>query len=1032
MRANIDRWLVTCLVVWALSPNWVVGQEKLSFEQHARPVLKAYCLDCHGGGEKLRGGLDLRLRRFLVAGGDSGASVVPGKPAESLLIQRMKSGQMPPGEKKVPPEQIALLEKWIASGAGTTRAEPEKLAPGIDITPEERAYWFFQPLKRPLPPAYAATERVRTPIDAFILARLRDKKVGFMPDADRLTLARRASMDLLGLMPSPAELDTFLRDASPTAYEQFLDRLLASPHYGERWARHWLDVAGYADSDGNGNDDTPRPYAYKYRDWVVRALNQDLPLNQFLIEQVAGDELVARPWNNLTAEQANRLAATGFLRMAPDTSPGMRGEAQTMTANQMVADAVKTFSSAVLGLSVGCAQCHDHRYDPIPQADYFRLRAIFEPALDINHWREPSQRLVSLYTDADRARAAAVEAEAQKMRVVLEARRTKLIHAAVERELAKFPEPKRAQLKAAYFAAKRTPEQTKLLEAHPSVNINGGVLYQYDEKGANEIKAEEAKIAAKLAEKPVQDFVSVLDEMPGVVPVMKVHYRGDPRQPKQEVQPGDLTIAAPDGKRFELPPSAKPGASSGRRLAYATYLTNGKHPLVGRVLANRLWLHHFGRGLVDTPGDFGLLGLRPSHPELLDWLADELVARGWSLKQMHRLIMLSTVYRQSSRRDGTSAAIEDALYPRYPLRRLDAEALRDRVLQVSGRLDPRFYGPAVPVIDDGSGEAVPEGDSGRRSLYLQVRRSQPVSLLNAFDAPAMTPNCDRRTNSTAATQSLMLMNGTFLLKQAETLANRVAAETPTDFASPLGDPVELARAASAWSYGYGGLDEKDRRVVQFTQLPHWTGSSWQGGATLPDAKTDWAMLHAQGGHAGSGLHRAAIRRWKSPFDGVVTLRGTLQHPAPAGDGVRGRIVSSRLGVLGEWHVHNRKQPFALEKVSVQRGDTIDFVADCFRTVETDSFVWTIQIEGPTLAQRWDSVADFQGPAGPSLARQIAFAWQTVYHRPIAADEMALAVKFAGKQLIALRQRGASGNAERQVLTNLCQQLLGSNEFLYVD
>jgi len=314
----------------ALLSSRASADEPLTFEQHVRPILKAYCLDCHGAGEKLKGGLDLRLKRLAEKGGKSGTVLVVGDPGKSLLVQRMKSGEMPTTQKKVPAEMIAVVEQWIASGALARRTEPMTLPLGIDITPEERAYWFYLPLKRVEPAKFASSDRVRTPIDAFVLMKLREKTLSLQDDADRLTLIRRVSLDLLGLPPSQTEIDAFLTDTAPDAYEKLLDRLLASPHYGERWARHWLDVVGYADSNGDGVADTPRPYAWKYRDYVIRSLNADKPLDQFVIEQLAGDEL------------------------APP----------------------------LLGLTVGCAQCHDHRYDPIPQADYFRLRAILEPAFN--------------------------------------------------------------------------------------------------------------------------------------------------------------------------------------------------------------------------------------------------------------------------------------------------------------------------------------------------------------------------------------------------------------------------------------------------------------------------------------------------------------------------------------------------------------------------------------------------------------------------------------------------------------------------
>src|SRR5579884_1251185 len=393
------------------APPAVADDTEVTFEQHVRPIFKVYCLDCHGGGEKVKGKLDLRLRRFAVRGGKSGPALLPGDAASSRLLKRLKAGEMPPGEKKVPAEQIAVLERWIAAGAPARRDEPATLPPGIDITPEERAYWFYQPIRRVEPPQFPAADRVRTPIDAFVLAKLRAGGLSFNADADRRTLLRRASLDLIGLPPTQREIDQFLADPSENAYERMIDRLLASPHYGERWGQHWLDVVGYADSNGDGAQDTPRPYAWKYRDYVIRSLNADKPLDRFLIEQLAGDELVPRPWTNLKPEQIKLLTATGFLRTAPDgTSSGGSAEAQ-----QQVADTLKIVSSSLLGLTVGCAQCHDHKYDPIPQADYYRLRAVFEPAFDPAHFRRPAQRLVSLYSEADRARAAAVEAEAAKM-----------------------------------------------------------------------------------------------------------------------------------------------------------------------------------------------------------------------------------------------------------------------------------------------------------------------------------------------------------------------------------------------------------------------------------------------------------------------------------------------------------------------------------------------------------------------------------------------------------------------------------------
>jgi len=814
----------------------------VSFERDVRPVLKAYCIDCHGGGEKLEGGLDLRLRRFVVKGGNGGAAVVPGHPKGSLLLQRLRMGTMPPTEKKVPPEQVAVIERWIAAGAPTSRVEPASLPPGMDITPEERAYWFFQPLRRPAVPAFGPQDRVRTPVDAFVLQRLREKGLGFAPEADRLTLIRRVAFDLTGLPPTPDELAAFTADAAEGAYERMVERYLASPHYGERWGRHWLDVAGYADSEGNGSDDTPRPYAYKYRDYVIRSLNADKPWDRFLVEQLAGDELVPKPWTGLPPTQLDPLIATGFLRTAP--VPGNDAEA----ANQALGDTLKIVSSSLLGLSVGCAQCHDHRYDPIPQSDYFRLRALFEPALDPARWRPPGQRLLSLYTEADRKRAAEVEAEAARLQAAYNEKQARMVEAALEAELAKFPEDQRAALRAAVKApsAQRTPEQQKLVAVNPKLLITPGVLYQYNQAAADELKKDADAIAAKRAQRPPEDFVSLLDEPGGEPPVTRLFHRGDYRQPKQPIAPGDLTIAAPEGGRYDIPADDPALPGTGRRLAWARHLTSGSHPLVGRVLVNRVWLNHFGRGLVDTPGEFGRLGVPPTHPDLLNYLAAAFTAPaagnsggeglGWSLKGLHRLIMHSTTYRQASTAPRSRAVDSDgSLYSRFPLRRLDAESLRDRMLAAAGRLDRTQFGPPVPLAEDAVGQVAAQGDSARRSIYLQVRRSRPVSFLVAFDAPVVTLNCERRQATTSAPQALMLMNSDFTLTQARHFAERVRKE------APAGPPE---RVALAWRIAYCRevTPEESAAALRFLARAPERVRAAPGGDKLTPDQVDLAAL----------------------------------------------------------------------------------------------------------------------------------------------------------------------------------------------
>ncbi len=803
---------LACAAPWARADD---AAGKLTYEQHIRPILKANCFRCHGGEEKTEAGLDLRLRRLIATGGESGPAIVPGNRAESLLYQRVESGEMPRSERKLSTADVALIGDWIDGGARTAREEPETLEPGLAITPQERAFWSFQPIPRSVPiPSFTSSDRARTPIDAFVARRLREKELSFSPDAPRAVLLRRAYFDLIGLPPSREELAHFLADSDPQAYERAIDRLLDSPHYGERWGRYWLDVAGYADSDGYTSADTVRPFAYKYRDYVIRSLNADKPLDEFIIEQLAGDELTDGDFAKLTPEKIEKISATGFLRMSADgTATG--GIDQDLARNQVMADTIKIVTTSLLGLSIGCAQCHDHRYDPIPQADYYRLRAVFEPAYDWKNWRTPAQRLVSLWTDADRAKAAEVDAEAAKVRAERNAKQAVYMEEALDKELTKYDDELQGALRLAYKtpADKRTAEQKRLLELNPSVNLSPGVLYQYLPKAAEELKKFDAEIAKIMAKKPFQDFIPVLNEQPDKVPATYLFHRGDHQQPGDEIAPGGLTVCAPPGERLEIAPNDPQLPTTGRRLALARWITGPQNPLTARVLVNRVWMNHFGRGLVDTPADFGATGQAPSHPRLLDWLARDFVENGWKLKRLHKLIMTSTAYRQSSARDEQKAAIDsdDRLYWRMPVRRLDAEALRDRILAASGVLNLQMFGPPVPVKEDAVGQVVvgvdapaagsdvPIGhEAFRRSVYVQARRSQPLAMLHVFDQPVMETNCERRVVSTVATQSLMLMNSDFILRQAGYFAARIRKLA-------AGDPP--LQVQTAWQLAFGRAPE---------------------------------------------------------------------------------------------------------------------------------------------------------------------------------------------------------------------------------
>jgi hypothetical protein len=1044
-----DSMIGRILAVLTMCASSVLGaDEPPTFERDIRPIFRAHCYDCHGATDDVEGSLDLRLVRFMQAGGDSGAAIVPGKPDESLLLERIRNGEMPPGEAKVSAAEVATLQQWIAAGAPTARPEPETIGPGLQILPEERAWWAFQPIERPQVPEFPAEARVRTPVDTLLLAAM-PEGLKFSPDADRRTQMLRICFDLTGLPPTPERMRQFLADESPDAYERLVNELLDSPHYGERWGRHWLDVAGYADSEGRTNADAVRSWAWKYRDYVVRSFNVNKPFDRFLHEQLAGDELAGPIKGDLTPEQIELLSATGFLRMAADGTGS--GDNSEEARNQVMADTLQIVSTSLLGLSVACAQCHDHRYDPISHTDYFAMRAVFEPALDWKTWRTPPQRLISLATQAEREQAAQIEQEAQAVAQEKAEKQKQYMAEALDKELEKYEQPLRDELRTAYETAEkdRTPEQQALLKKHPSVNITPGVLYQYNQAAADDLKTYDAKIAEIRAKKPAEQFVRAVTEPAGHAPETKLFHRGDHRQPKQVVEPAALTVLCAEDEYVRFPADDPELPTTGRRLAFARWLTGPDNPLTARVLVNRIWLHHFGRGLVETPADFGRLGATPTHPKLLDWLASEFMTQGWDLKHLHRTIVLSTAYRQSSLRDPEMAAIDDGnrYYWRKDVIRLDAEVLRDRVLAVSGELDITQFGPPVPVKDGENGQAIVDGANTRRSLYIQQRRSQPVSILQAFDAPVMTVNCERRPSSTVATQSLMLMNSQFALEHALTLARRILDGEGPASSEVVSDellavlPEIASPPAPLWQFGYGGYDESSPQV-RFTPLPHWEGGTWQGGPERPDPTLGWVLLNATGGHTGNNPDYAAIRRWTAPASGEVRIAGTLQHPSENGDGVRGRIVSSRTGLAGEWIAQHGQVETAAENLTVEVGDTIDFITDCRQDVNSDSFGWSVTItltpaDGEPIASKSD--AGFHGPvpsAQPLTLQQLAQAWEAAYARPPSAEELSLGVQFVNRQYAEMQQRprelpdGVS--VPQQVLANLCQVLLTSNEFLYID
>lgn len=1033
------RLCPTLVAILAINPS---RADELTFEQHVRPILREYCLDCHGATESLEGSLDLRLVRMIVKGGDSGSALASGDPSGSLLYQRVESGDMPPGEARVSPEKVEILRRWIESGAKTKREEPESLPPGIPITEEDRAYWAYKPIQATKVSLDPSRRELRTPLDVLIQQAM-PSGLGLSSDADRLVLIQRLFSDLIGLPPSPEQLQRWMNDPSSDWYEQLVDHLLATPQYGERWGRHWLDAVGYADSDGFTLADAERPWAWRYRDYVIRSLNSDKPFDKFITEQLAGDELAGPANGDWTEAQIELLTATGFLRMAADGTGS--GDNSAEARNKTIADTMQIVGSTLLASSLNCAQCHDHRYDPISHRDYFAVRAVFDPALDWQSWKTPGERLVSLSTAADRQMAADLEVQANKIAAERNEKQAEYMKQALDKELMKYEEPLRAELRAAYetVADKRTDQQKMLLDKYPSVNITPGVLYQYLPNAAEDLKKFDQRIAEVRAKKPPESYVMALVEPAGHAPVTKLFHRGDHNQPKQEIAAGRISVLTSSGISEAFPADDPTVPTSGRRLAFARWLTDNQNPnpLFVRAIVNRIWLHHFGRGIVSTPGDFGKLGSQPTHPHVLDWLADYWIRSGWSLKKLHRIILTSTVYRQSSARNTTGDSLDPAnnFYWHKPLMRVDAEVLRDSMLALSGDLDLKQFGPPIPIEEDDTGQVRISASQPRRSIYAKSRRTQPVAMLQSFDAPVMQVNCDARTTSTVATQSLLMMNNDVVLDQASKIAKRIITLSQVN-PQQLTTTVQLPPAPEPmWRYGTGLINDQTQTVEQFVPLKHFAGSQWQGGATLPDAEIGWVLLSAQGGHPGNTAH-PAIRRWVAPAAGQLTVQGSLAHGSEHGDGVRARVIVGST-VVGSWQAKQGSIPTETAAVRVEAGQIVDFVVDCLAHETSDSFTWpvTLTLQLPDgNKQTFESSKGFQGPQDDYrlLPQQIVLAWQTIMLRQPTQHELDVCVDFARQQLTLLQNEASripSGStAATQVICSLCQTLLGSNEFLYIE
>jgi hypothetical protein len=678
-------------------------------------------------------------------------------------------------------------------------ADPAHLRPKRShITDADRAFWSFRPVQSVATPDAKGDSWPRNPIDAFVLSKLREQGLAPSKEADRSTLIRRATFDLHGLPPTPAEVDAFVADASPNAYEKLIDRLLASPRYGERWARHWLDVARYAESDGF-KQDSYRPGAWHYRDYVIRSFNDDKPYDRFVAEQLAGDEIAP--------DDPNVVVATGFLRHGTYEYNQRDVPKQWSDILNEITDVT---GDALLGLSVGCARCHNHKFDPITQADYYRLQAFFTPLL-------PRDELLA--TPADRAAFNSANVEWERKTAVaraeLAAFEAPYVRKASETALAKFPPSMQAILAAP--TTSRTPiEQQWAALAQRQVydpDENPVKVDGKDKAAKERHEALKKQLAAFDGDrpKPLARGMIVTDVGPIAPPTCI------PDKVDAPLEPGAPTVLE-DGA-LKVPSIQATATTTGRRTALAKWITDPSNPLTARVMVNRVWQAHFGRGLVATSSDFGTLGERPSHPELLDWLAAEFVrpsqggpavserseSMGWRLKPLHRLIMTSAAYRQASV-GATKAEVAIAKDPdnrllwRMAPRRLDAEQVRDAVLAVTGELENESCGPPA------------EASSPRRSVYLKVVRNKPERLLEAFDAPESFCSVASRNSTTTVTQSLLMMNNAWPLKRATAFADRVRRETKAS------DSNAQIEAAYRLAFARGPSTDERERALKFIDL----------------------------------------------------------------------------------------------------------------------------------------------------------------------------------------------------------------------
>jgi mono/diheme cytochrome c family protein len=873
------------------------------FEKEIRPVLLDHCVKCHGP-EKQKADLRLDSRAAILKGADTGPVVVEGQPEKSTLIKSIRhldGLKMPEKAPKLPDAQIAALAEWVKMGMPW----PESAAISKGGPDLAKTHWAFQTVKPvAVPKVSDPTAWVKSEVDAFVLDKLKAEKLQPSPIADRKTLMRRAAFVLTGLPPTESEESAFLSDPAPVheAFAKVVDRLLSSPRYGERWGRHWLDVARYADHRGYlaGNDSREYPFAWTYRDWVIRSLNDDLPYDQFLTRQIAADV-------EGSGGDKDDLAALGFLTL---------GRRFLNDGNLIIDDRIDVVTRGTMALTVSCARCHDHKFDPITAKDYYALYGVFAST---DEERDPGKLPVLPGGNASEAY--------EKLR--------KQRDAEVRQYEQKSADHISAVLRLAGVSVVLPAESVPVLEKARMLTRK----YR-DERRRLEAKRSQAELNDGA---PPRAHVLVEKEKP-VNP--RVFIRGNPGRPGDAVPRRFLSFLGGD---------AAPFSKGSGRLELAQALVNPANPLTARVFVNRVWGHHFGHALVRTPGDFGVKTEAPEHLSLLDFLAGEFVRDGWSIKKLHRRILLSSTWMQTSDQSAETQRRDpdNRFLSHQNRRRLDWESLHDSLLAASDELDESMFGRPVKLFE--------APHPKRRAVYGYIDRQNLPATLRTFDFASPDLMNPQRSVTNVPQQSLYMLNSPFIMDRASVLASAPEFDTMAagveqvqhlfdrvlrreadagevklalDFVK---NAVDAPKTTPLWQYGSGRFDGATQRMT-FDLLPHWTGNAWQGGAKLPDPKRGWALVNADGGHP--AREAGAVKRFTAPRDMVVTLSGRVHRKAEVGNGLVARILSSRKGQIAEWVIEPKGAVGSpVSSLELKAGEIVDFVVESRGDENSDVFEW---------------------------------------------------------------------------------------------